>query len=334
MSNTLMTALTHSSFGDHTNLRVRDVPRPVAGPGELLVEVATASPNPVDWHLYRGDPAVLRLLHPRFSEPRGVGEDFAGIVAEVGAEVGGWHVGDRVFGTSPAAAKLGGSVAQFVRVRPDWVAAISDSVSFAAGGVTGLAALTALQGLRDFGGLTSGARVLIWGAAGGVGHFAVQIARLLGASAVDAVVSTRSVELAHRLGADQVFDYTKHEQPEGPYDVILDMICAATLPQLRRMLAGSGTVVSVGAVNAGHRFGGGMAMLGRRAGAPWRGVRNRIMATKVNSADLCLLADWLGDERLRPLVEETFTLARAPEAYARLEAGRVRGKLAIDCSGD
>lgn len=327
-----MRALVHHGFVPTSRLAVQDVPDLGVEPGRVLVRVLAASPNPVDWHLYRGAPPMMRLLGPRGTRrrwPRGVGEDFSGTVTAVGAGVSGFAPGQRVFGSLPAATQRQGSMAQFVSTRPQWITAMPPGVSPTQAAALPLAGLTALQALRDTGGLRPGGSVLVWGSAGGVGHLAVQIARLLGAERVDAVCSTRSEALVGDLGADTVFDYTKDQTPTGTYDVVIDTVCTASVSTLRRILCPTGTVVTIGAVGGGRLMGAGGPLVERLLIAPFRGVRCKTLLTDVNSADLALLGRWLDQGSLRVVVQEEFPLEHARQAYEVLEAGRVRGKLVV-----
>ncbi|WP_230298011.1 NAD(P)-dependent alcohol dehydrogenase [Actinomyces provencensis] len=327
-----MRALVHEGHVPAAELTLADVPLPGAQPGRVQVRVLAASPNPVDWHLYQGAPRVMRLLRGKGLRRRGwqgVGEDFSGVVDEVGAGVTGFEPGQRAFGTLPATAQRGGSMAQLVSTRADWITPLPDAVSPTDAAAVPLAGLTALQALRDSGGLRAGSRVLVWGSAGGVGHLAVQIAHLLGAGRVDAVCSTRSAEMVRGLGADTVFDYTRNQEPTGPYDIVIDTVCTAGIPTLRRILSPNGTVVTIGAVGGGRLLGPGGPLIRRGIGAALTRLRARTVLTDVKATDLALLGDWLADGSLRVVVQEIFDLDHAREAYQVLEAGRVRGKLVV-----
>lgn len=326
-----MQALTHTGYVTADGLALVEAPTPPAGPGRVLVRVLAASVNPVDWHLYRGDPWVARLQRSGDKKAmRGVGEDFAGVVTEVGTGVAVVVVGERVFGTIPATAQATGSIAEYVDVDPDWLAPLPPGVEPTEAAAVGLAGLTALQALRDGGELSPGGRVLVWGAGGGVGHLAVQIARRLGATRVDAVCSTRSVDLVRGLGADDVFDYTKHETPTGPYDVIVDTVATASAATLRRALAPAGIVVTVGAAGGGRLLGPGGPIIRRKLGSALRRIDARTVLTRVDHADLALLGAWMREGTLRVVLERVFSFHDARAAYQTLEAGRVRGKLAIE----
>lgn len=321
-----MKALVFEGYGPASSLRVTEREAPGTDAGRILVRVAAASPNPIDWHLYRGEPWVLRLR--RGASSGIVGEDFAGLVEHVGPGVQEYRAGQRVFGTLPAGIPGIGSIAEFVSVDPQWVAPLPDCVTMPEGGAIGLGALTALQALRRCG-VRDGSRVLIWGAGGGVGHLAVRIAGLLGAARVDAVCSSQSRAEVLSMGASRVFDYTANESPTGPYDAIVDTVCTAGIGQIRRLLAPGGAVVTIGALGGGRLFGPGTPMLRRGILARLSGIRAFTLMTRVTTEDLRVLGEWMATGQLSPRLAEEFALAEAPEAFARLEGGRVHGKLSI-----
>lgn len=325
-----MRALVHDRYTPAAGLKVAELSEPVAGDGELLINVQATSPNPVDWHFTCGEPWMLRLRQGlKFPEPRLIGEDFAGTVATVGRGVTGYHPGERVFGTVPAGVSTRGTIAEQVVVTSEWLTHLSEQASITDAGAIGLAGLTALQALRDEGELRPGGRALIWGAAGGVGHLAVQLARLLGASRVDVVCSARSADLVRDLGADKAYDYTKNEVPNGAYDVIIDTVCTASTRTLRHVLAHGGTVVTIGANHGGGVLGMFAPILNRSVGLRLHRIRTRTLLTRVNTADLRLLGNWLAAGELHVHVQEVFGLEHAAEAFSVLEAGRVQGKLAV-----
>lgn len=325
-----MRALVHRGPTPTEDLRLRTVPTPHAPEGGVLVRVAAAAPNPVDWHLYRGMPRGIRLLTWRGDRlTHGIGEDFSGVVTEVAPGVTGLTVGQRVFGSLPATAQVPGAMAEFVPARAEWVVPLPVGVDPVEAATVSLVGLTALQALRDKGRLHEGARVLVWGASGGVGHLGVQIAKLLGASRVDAVCSGSSADMVRRLGADRIIDYTRNEVPTGPYDVILDTVCTAEPSLIGKLLAPGGTVVTTGALGGGPTFGMMAPLTLRAVASPFRGFRARTVLTDVNAEDLGLLASWMREGTLRSVVSELFPLDDAIGAYRRLEQGRVHGKLAV-----
>lgn len=327
-----MKALTFSHYTSPAGLVVTPIARPQAGEDRIVVEVGYASVNPIDWHYYRGAPLLMRTKGPRGKGPWGLGEDFAGRIVEVGPEVTGYAVGDRVFGTIPATVQRYGSIAEFVDVKPEWLTRIPAGVDPAQAGAVGLAGLTALQALRDTGGLNSGDRVLIWGASGGVGHLAVQIAHLLGAQSFDVVCSGTNAATMRELGADRIWDYTSGERPQGTYQVIIDTVCTASVRELRDVLVAGGRVVTIGARSGGKVLGPVAPMATRAIANTLRVVSAHTLLTRVNASDLALLAQWMHAGDLQVRIRDTYSLGDASDAYRALEKGSVRGKLSIRIS--
>ncbi|CAN7404864.1 NAD(P)-dependent alcohol dehydrogenase [Microbacterium sp. LjRoot45] len=321
-----MKAVVYDRYTPASGLRLEEVAEPEPGPDTVLVDVAAASLNPFDWHMYRGEPWVLRASEGwRVREARIVGADIAGTVRSAPAD-SGWAPGDRVLGSIGS-----GGLAEVARTKPHRLARIDDETSFPAASAVPMAALTALQALRDTGSLTDGERVLVWGASGGVGHLAVQIARTLGARRVDAVASARHVDFLRHLGADAIFDRTA-ELPAsaGPYDVVVDTAATVPVRRLSRHLAPHGRLVTVGSVSRGRLLGPATSLLSRTvAGALHRVTARGVFAT-VRAHDLAAIAGWLGDGTVRPEIARTFALADYAEALAMLESGHVRGKVVID----
>ncbi|BCS34417.1 NADPH:quinone reductase [Luteitalea sp. TBR-22] len=324
---TPMAALVQCEYGGPDVLRMARIARPSPGPGEVLVRVRAASVNPVDWHQMRGVPRVMRLSTGlRKPSDIRVGVDFAGIVAAVGPGVHSLAVGDAVFGMR------NGALAEYVVVPTTRVVRKPDGVSFEAAAAAPLAAITALQGLRDHGQVRRGQQVLVNGASGGVGTFAVQIARQLGAT-VTGVCSTRNVAMVKGLGAQRVIDYTRADVTRLPdrYDVIFDTVGNHALGAIRGVLAEGGRYVGIGG--------------GTPHDAVWLGPLPRVLAmmlrsrvgsstmtffvTKANAADLDLVARWLSDGTLRTQIDRTLPFAQAAEAIRYLEQGRARGKVVV-----
>jgi len=320
-----MRAITFDSYGTAAGLRLRDIDEPTPSEGEIAVRVAAAGLNAYDWHQYTGRPWIMRPNEGwRVTETRVLGADLVGSVVAVGAGAEGFAVGDRVIG------EVGrGALGEVAVGGADKFAHIAASVPDAAAAAVPMAGLTALQALRDTGELREGERVLVWGASGGVGHLGVQLARVLGASHVDAVCSGANAVMVSSIGADRVYDYTRDEVPDGPYDVILDTVATAPARVLKAILAPGGRVVTVGAVTNGRVLGPGRGMLRRIAAAKSASIDSRGMLAKVRSDDLSLLAGWLADGSLKPFIAQTYPLADAPQACARLEEGHVGGKLIV-----
>ncbi|MCW2636099.1 MAG: Alcohol dehydrogenase zinc-binding domain protein [Blastococcus sp.] len=325
-----MKAIVQERFGSPDVLQFVDTDPPEIGPDEVLVRVHAAALNPYDWHMLRGDPYVARLMgevgltKPRHKH-RIAGADGAGVVEAVGANVRGLQPGDEVLGW------FQGSFAEYACAAADRVALKPDRLSFEqAAGVT-MAGETALRGIRDVGQVQAGHRVLINGAAGGVGSFAVQIAAALGAE-VTGVCSTGNVELVRSLGAAHVVDYTEDDFTDGPtrYDVIHDNVGNHPLRRLRRALTPTGTLVS----NAGGSPGGGV--LGPIGGIlrvvalnVVVGQRLRPLPDSWTRDHLLAVTELVGSGKLTPVVGRTYPLADTAAGLHYLEEGHARGKVVI-----
>lgn len=311
-------------------LRVGETAEPHVADDGVLVEVRAASVNAADWHLVRGLPRIARLSvglrRPGFTVP---GSDFAGRVAAVGADVTTLSVGDEVFGTTFM--RGFGAFADRVAVPESLVARKPPNVSYDAAAAIPLAASTALQGLRDHGRLQAGQRVLVVGASGGVGTFAVQLARTMGAH-VTGVCGARNAALVRSLGADHVVDYAAAGRwdEDGPYDVVLQLGGAAPASTLRRLLTRDGTLVQVSGDSANQWAG----PLGRvvRGAFLSRLVSQRITSFTVrpNREDLEHLARLAGDGSVRPVVGATYALADVADALAHVESGHTGGKVVVE----
>jgi NADPH:quinone reductase-like Zn-dependent oxidoreductase len=318
-------ALAFDRYTDSAGVTVRELPDPTAGPDQVLVRVAAVGLNAWDWHQYQGKPTIMRLQTGlRVKEPRILGADIAGTVVALGDGVTSLAVGDRVMGE----VGLGGA-AQLVAAAADALVAIPDSVEFATAAGAPMCGHTALQSLRDAGGLRPGGRVLVWGASGGVGHFAVQVAKALGASWVDAVCSGANTAMVAGLGADATHDYTRSPQPDGPFDVIIDTVATQSLGALAALLAPGGRIVTVGALGGGSLLGPAGAMVRRTVAGKVRRIDHRMMFAQPRQEDLALLAGWLADGTVRPVIQAVRPLSSAGESLAELEAGHVAGKLVL-----
>jgi NADPH:quinone reductase-like Zn-dependent oxidoreductase len=325
-----MKAITYSAYAGPEQLQLADIPEPSPKPNEVRVRVLAASLNPFDWHLYRGDPLLVRTSEGwRVKDTRVLGADLSGVVDAVGADVTEFAIGDRII------AEIGrGAVGEYATVPVSHSAALPEGVSFEHGAAVPMAGLTALQAVRDSGRLVEGERVLVWGASGGVGHLAVQIARILGASQVDAVCSGANSPMVSGLGADTVFDYASGTLPSGPYDVIIDSVCTRTLRQLKSLLAPGGRVITLGGIANGKILGPGRPMMGRIVSSKFLRVPHEMVSTKISADDLAWLAAHLADGSLTPVIQRTFALGEAQEACRVLEDGHVAGKLVIRVSED
>ncbi|MFB4308276.1 NAD(P)-dependent alcohol dehydrogenase [Actinomadura sp. GTD37] len=324
-----MRAWSWDRYGPPDVLTLKDMDEPAIARDEVLVRVRAASVNPYDWRHVGADPKLVRLsVGLRRPKPGLIpGADLAGVVERVGDGVTGLRPGDEVFGE----VRLG-SFAEAVAVPRDRLAVKPAGLGFAQAASVSMAAHTALQGLRDVGGISAGQRVLVNGASGGIGTFAVQLAKTFGAE-VTGVCSTRNVELVRSLGADDVVDYTRDDftTREGRYDLLMDIVGDRSLARLRRPLTPRGTLVIVGGI-ASPRGG----LLGP-AGQIVRGaltspfVRRRIAAVswKPNAGDLRFLAELLEKEQIVPVIDRTYPFTEIPDALRYLAGGHARGKVAI-----
>ncbi|MEO8745694.1 MAG: NAD(P)-dependent alcohol dehydrogenase [Candidatus Dormiibacterota bacterium] len=313
-----MKAITQDRYGPPEALRFEEIEKPLAADGDVLVRVRAAGVNPLDWHFMRGAPYVGRVGMGGLSgpKPRIRGVDVAGTVEAVGKGVKRWSPGDDVFGW------CAGAFAEYASAPEDHFVAKPARMTYEEAAAVPVAAVTALQGLRNVGKLQSGQRVLINGAAGGVGTFAVQIAKTFGAE-VTGVCSSRNVDLVKSLGADQVIDYAQQNFTKSGerYDLILDNAGSQSLSALRRVLTAGGTLV----YNSG-------ASMGRMAGAMLLSRTGRKVFTflaKLNHDDLVVIRDLIESGKLRSVIDRTYPLSEAGAAIAYLEAGHVRGKVIV-----
>jgi NADPH:quinone reductase-like Zn-dependent oxidoreductase len=325
-----MKALIQDVYGTSEVLRIEDVDRPSAAAGEVLVRIAAASVNAADWHIMRGEPRIARLMDRSIFGRTGPrqrirGRDFAGTIEAVGPGVTGWQVGDTVLGEDDA------TLAEYAAVPTGCLARKPDALSFEAAAALPLAALTADLCLTQ-GRLEAGHRVLIVGASGGVGTFAVQLAALRGAT-VTAVCSTRNVDLVRTLGAREIVDYTREDftRTGQSYDVVLDLVGNRSLRDLRRVVAPGGRLVLSGGGNPGHGQYLGPLGLMARAGLFGRllGVRVHIPRAAPDAERLTELAGMAARGEIRPVLDRTYPLAEAVAAMRHLEVEHARGKILV-----
>jgi NADPH:quinone reductase-like Zn-dependent oxidoreductase len=320
-----MRAVVRDAYGSVAVLRLGEVDKPVAGEGEVLVRVHAAGVDQGVWHLMAGMPYVMRLAGFGIRAPKNplLGYDVAGRVEAVGGNVGLFRPGDEVFGTCR------GSFAEYAVARADRLESKPDKVSFEEAASVPISGFAALQAVREHGGVRADQRVLITGAGGGVGTFAVQIAKADGAE-VTGVCSTAKTELVRSIGADHVIDYTQEEfaDDRDRYDVILDIAGNRSLSQLRRALTPRGTLVIVGAEGAGDWLGVGRQL---RAAALSPFVRQKLgfFISKERHQDLEELRKLLEAGAIRAVVDRTFPLDEVPEAIRYLRDGHARGKIVI-----
>jgi NADPH:quinone reductase-like Zn-dependent oxidoreductase len=322
-----MRAIQYEQYGAPPDvLRLEEVDVPEPGEGEVLLRVHAASANPVEWHLVRGEPFLVRLISGiRRPKDAKVGGDVAGVVEAVGAGVTRLAPGDAVFGTAD------GSFAELACAKVERLARKPQAMTFEQAASIPVAGCTALQALRDHGRLRPAQHVLVIGAAGGVGSFAVQIAKALGAH-VTGVCSTAHLDFVRALGADTLVDYTR-EEPSGRYDVVVRVAGDASVAELRRLLTAQGSLVIVGGGTGRDGKAGVLGPLTRMlvAHAVSRKSGRRVAAfiAKIRTPDLEALAALVEKGQLRPAVERTYPLEQAAAALTEIESGHTTGKLVV-----
>jgi NADPH:quinone reductase-like Zn-dependent oxidoreductase len=325
-----MKAIVCDKYGCLDALKCKEIERPAPGANEVVIKVRAASVNPLDWHLKRGTSYVSRpmtgLRRPR--DPR-LGVDVAGQAEAVGRNVTQIKLGDEVFGTCR------GAFAEYVSTSERTLVVKPDNVTFEQAACVPIAALTALQGLRDKGKIQPGQKVLVNGAAGGVGTFTVQIAKWLGAE-VTAVCSTRNAEMVRSIGADRVIDYTRDDftQSGQRYDVIFDLVANHSLLACRRVLNPKGIYIAAGVLS-----GRSMILLLTRAIAElvlsWVGSQKFVMfIARSSQEDLTILRDLLKAGKITPVIDRRYRLSEVAQAIQYLEAKHTRGKVVITMEQD
>ena len=321
-----MKAIVRDTYGSLDVLELRDIDKPEIGDEEVLVRVHAAGVGRDVWHVMTGLPYPIRLAGYGLRAPKNpvIGSDVAGVVEAVGKNVTRFQSGDEVFGIGK------GSFAEYARALEDKLAPRPANLSFEQAAVVAISGLTALQGLRDHGKVRPGQEVLVIGASGGVGTYAVQLAKAFGAH-VTGVCSTPKVDLVRSIGADHVIDYTREDFAEGEqcYDLILDIGGNSTLSRLRRALAFRGTLVITGGEGGGRWLGGTDRQL--RALILSRFVEQKLgtFICKENHEDLLVLKELIESGKVTPVIDRTYPLAEAPEAIRYLEEGHAQGKVVI-----
>lgn len=320
-----MKAVVQEGYGSADVLHVRDIPRPELTEGRVLVRMRAASVNALDWHTTHGGlllEIVAKLMRQQDEPVRGV--DLAGTVEAVGPGVTRFKPGDEVFGGAPAA------FAEYVRAREDRLLLKPRDLPFELAATVNVAGRTALQGLRDHAQVKPGQRVLIHGAGGGVGTFAVQIAKALGAH-VTAVTGPRNVDITTALGADEVIDYSKEDFARRPqrYDAVLDISATRSLSDLRRVLVPNGIFVQIGAAKNGGWFGVFARIISLMVRSRVLRQRVKFYVAQTNPEDLVYLKDLIETGKLRPVIDRTYPLAEAREAVRYVGAGQARAKVVI-----
>jgi NADPH:quinone reductase-like Zn-dependent oxidoreductase len=307
-------------------LRLAEIDRPAVSRGEVLVRVHAASVDRGTWHVMAGLPYPIRLAGFGVRRPKGPnpGRSLAGTVAAIGADVTGFRPGDEVFGIGA------GAFAEYVSVRADKLAPKPANLSFGQAAAVPVSGLTALQAVRDHARIGAGERVLILGASGGVGTFAVQLAKAYGAE-VTAVCSTAKVDAVRAIGADHVVDYTRADATDGRqrYDVVLDIGGNRRLAHLRRALTSTGRLVIVGGETDGRWLGGVDRQLRAQLLSPFVGQRLGTFVASENAADLGVLRELVESGKVTPVVDRTYPLGEVAAAVRHLLDGRATGKLVI-----
>jgi NADPH:quinone reductase-like Zn-dependent oxidoreductase len=317
-----MKAIVQHTYGSADVLQLQEIDKPVINDDEVLVRVHAASVNPLDWHIMRGRPFLLRFVSGlRKPKPAVRGVDVAGHVEAVGENVTRLQPGDEVFGWCQ------GAFAEYASAGESNLLPKPASLTHEQAAAVPIAAFTALQGLRDLGRIESGQRVLIIGASGGVGTFAVQIAKSFGAE-VTGVCSTRNLDLIRSIGADHVIDYTQDDVTEGEqqYDLVFQLAGAASPSSLRRVLTPKGTLVLSSGMG---RFSGIDRIIKALASSPFVSQRQVTWVAKENQEDLAFLAELLEAGKVTPVIDRSYRLSEVPEAIRYLEEGHTQGKVVI-----
>src|SRR5215208_354108 len=321
-----MKAIVRDTYGSPVVLELRDIDKPRIGDEEVLVHVHAAGVGRDVWHIITGLPYPIRLAGYGLRAPKNpvIGSDVAGVVEAVGKNVTRFQPGDEVFGIGK------GSYAEYVCAREDKLAHKPANLTFEQAAVVAISGLTALQGLRDHGRVEPEQEVLVIGASGGVGTFAVQIAKAFGAH-VTGVCSTTKVNLVRSIGADNVIDYTRDDFAEGEqrYDLILDIGGNSSLARLRRALAPRGTLIIVGGETDGRWLGGTDRQLRALMLSPFVGQKLGTFVSSENHEDLLVLKELIEVGKVTPVIDRTYPLSEVPEAIRYLEEGHARGKVVI-----
>jgi NADPH:quinone reductase-like Zn-dependent oxidoreductase len=319
-------AAVYRCYGSADVVRVENIAKPVPGPHGLLVRVHASSVNPLDWHYLRGEPYLIRPTSG-WGAPTDIllGTDFAGTVEAVGKLVTRFKPGDEVYGAGD------GGFGEYLLIPDTGAVALKPAaVTFEQAASVPVAGTTALQGLRDQGALRAGQKVLINGAGGGVGTFAVQIAKALGAD-VTAVTNAGSVELVRSLGADHVIDYTRQDFTQGTvrYDLIFDLSGTQPLSAYRRMLTPNGIYAMAGNTDKGRWLGPMIGFIKIYVESKFVGQKLVPVMANLSAADLTALADLMQSGKLRPVIDRRYTLDQVADAIRYQETGHAHGKVVV-----
>jgi len=325
-----MKAIVQDTYGSRDVLKLREIDKPKVGDDEALVRVHAAGVDRGVWHLMTGLPYLTRLAFglraPKTPVP---GMDLAGVVEAVGKSVSRVEPGDEVSGVGK------GTFAEYALAREDKLAPKPANLTFEQAAVVAISGLTALQGLRDHGRIEPGQEVLIVGASGGVGTFAVQIAKAFGGR-VTGVCGAAKVEMVRSIGAYHVIDYTREDFAEGDprYDLILDIGGNSSLSRLRRALAPKGTLVIVGGEGGGRWLGGTDRQLRAMMLSPFVGQKLLAFVSPENHEDMMALKELIESGKVMPVIDRTYSLSEVPEAIRYLEEGHAKGKVVITLEHD
>jgi NADPH:quinone reductase-like Zn-dependent oxidoreductase len=321
-----MKAIVRDTYGSADVLELRDIDRPVVGDDDVLVRVRAAGMDQGVWHVMAGLPYPIRLAGYGLRAPKNpvLGADVAGVVQAVGKDVSGFRPGDEVFGIAT------GSYAEYARASEDRLAPKPANLTFEQAAVVAISGLTALQGLRDHAKVRPDQKVLIVGASGGVGTYAVQVAKVFGAH-VTGVCSTTKVDLVRSLGADHVIDYTHEDFADDHqrYDVILDVGGNTSLSRLRRALTPRGTLVIAGGETDGRWLGGTDRQLRALVLSPFVGQKLGTFISRENREDMVVLKELIEAGKVMPVIDRVYPLGEVADAIRYMREGRARGKVVI-----
>jgi NADPH:quinone reductase-like Zn-dependent oxidoreductase len=321
-----MKAIVQYTYGSTDGIELRDIDKPVVGDAEVLVRVRAAGVDQGVWHVMAGLPYPIRLAGYGLRAPKNpvLGADLAGVVEAVGSAVTRFQPGDEVFGIGK------GSYAEYARAPEDKLAPKPANLTFEQAAVVAISGLTALQALRDHGKVRPGDKVLIVGASGGVGTYAVQLAKAFGAE-VTGVCSTAKVAMVQAIGADHVIDYMHGDFAEGDqrYQLILDIGGNSSLPRLRSALTPKGTLVIVGGEADGRWLGGTDRQLRATLLSPFVGQKLGTFVSRENHEDMIVLKELVEAGKLKPVIDRTYPLSEVPDAIRHMREGRALGKIVI-----
>ena len=321
-----MKAIVRDTYGSAGVLELRDIDKPEIGDDEVLVRVRAAGVDQGVWHVMTGLPYPIRLAGYGLRAPKTpvLGADVAGVVEAVGNDVTRFQPGDEVFGIAK------GSYAEYARARADRLAPKPANLSLEQAAVVAISGLTALQAVRDHGRVESGQKVLVIGASGGVGTYAVQLAKAFGAE-VTGVCSTTKVDIVRSIGADHVIDYTRDDFAAGEqrYDVVVDIGGNSSLSRLRRALTRKGTLVIAGGETDGRWLGGSDRQVRALLLSPFVGQKLGTFVSRENHEDMIVLKELIQAGKVTPVIDRTYPLSEVSAAIRYMREGRARGKLVI-----